>query len=59
MDSSITYEDSAALYEVDGVITSEDCSEAAGSVVQISEDRFCLGMVGNGHRSAKTHAEIV
>ena len=59
MDSSITYKDSASMYEVDGVITSEDCSEAAESVVQISEDRLCLGMVGNGHGSAKTHAEIV
>ena len=58
MNSSINYEDSASLYEVDGVIVSEDDSEAAGSVVQTSEDRLCLGMVGNGHVFSKTHAEM-
>ena len=41
-----------------GAIISEDYSEAAGSVVQTSEDRLCLGMVGNGHGFGKTHAEI-
>ena len=58
MDSSISYGDSASRDEVDGVIVSEDYSEAAGSVVQTSEDRVCLGMVGNGYGFGKTHAEI-
>lgn len=58
MKSSINYEDSVSLYEVDGVVVSEDYSEAVGSVVQTSEDRLCLGMVGNGHGFGKTHAEM-
>ena len=58
MNSSIKYEGSASLGEMDGVIVSEDYSEAAGSVVQTSEDRLCLGMVGNGNGFGKTHAEI-
>ena len=58
MDSSSKYEDSASLDEIDGVIVSEDYSEAAGRVVQTSEDRLCLGMVGNIHGLGKTHAEI-
>ena len=58
MNSSINYQDTASLDEIDGVVVSEDYSEAAGSVVQTSEDRFCLGMVGNSQGFGKTHAGI-
>ena len=58
MNSSINYGDSASRDEIDGVIVSEDYSEAAGSVVQTPEDRVCLGMVGIGYGFGKTHAEI-
>ncbi len=54
---SFTYDHSASQDEIDGVIASDDYFEAAGSV-QTSEDRLCLGMVGNGHGFSKTHAEI-
>lgn len=58
MNPSAVYENFTSQDENTSVIVSEDYSEAAGSVVQTSEDRLCLGMVGNGHGFGKTHAEI-
>ena len=59
MNPSALYEGFASSQDgIAGAIVSKDYSEAAGSVVQTSEDRLCLGMVGNGHGFGKTHAEI-
>lgn len=58
MDTSAVYEGFASRNDIAGVILSKDYSEAAGSVVQTSEDRLCLGMVGNGHGFGKAYAEI-
>ena len=58
MSSSVQYEGFAYQDEIDGVIVSEDCFEAAESIVQTSEDRLCLGMVCNGHGFGKIHAEM-
>ena len=58
MNPSALHEGFASQNGIAGAIVSKDCSGAAGSVVQTSEDRLCLGMVGNGHGFGKTHTEI-
>ena len=58
MNPSAVYESLASQDGIAGAIVSKDYSEAAERVVQTSEARLCLGMVGNGHGFGKTHAKI-
>ena len=57
MNSSAVFEGFVSQDGIAGAIVSEDNSEAAGRVVQISEDRLCLGMVGNPHGFGMSHAD--
>lgn len=58
MNSSAVCEGFVSQDGIAGAMVSKDNSEVAGRVVQTSEDRLCLGMVGNPYYFGKSHADI-